>query len=218
MSKHQKELNEAVERMIAEYLKGFNIELAVTASSLRNPPGLSESEKITFAKKLISAAAGHIDKEEIAKHANSIDDLINFALDNRLLQAAIDIARGFEAEPETVMRILRFMKRWTKGQDLMEVKSSFIPLIHQILENNGKPEKAINFAVAWCLEIAYIEYAIKLGDLRKEPGLTEEELEALLAEYLSDGDIIGSKTVSILLGRELLIKEINQLTQSAKLI
>jgi hypothetical protein len=218
MSRQKSEMNKAVEELIEEYKKGYNIELIVTASSLRYPPGLTESEKIDFATKLISVAANRIDKVEIARHADTVDSLINFALDNRLLNVAIDLARSFGAEPATIIRILQFMKRWAKGQDSSDVKSSFIPSAYQIVKNNEKPEEAVNFAIDWCLELGYTEYAVQLGDLREKPGLTENELEGLLLEHISSGDIIDSKTVCVLLGRELRPKEVRQIRQSAKFI
>lgn len=218
MRKPSKKSADAVEKLIAEYMKGFNIEHLVTASSLRYPPGLSESEKIGFATKLISGSASWISKIEVMEHADTIDDLVNFALDIRLINTAVELTRGFGVETPTVLRILQFMKKLAKGQDSLEVKAVFIPPAFQIVENNERSEEAVNFVINWCIELGSTEYAVRLGDLREKPGLTNNELENLLLEHISNGDIVESKVVCALLDRDLQAKEIEQLTHSAKFL
>lgn len=218
MRKPNKKFADAVEELIEQLLIGYNIEQLVTASSLRWPPGLLEAEKIGFAKKIISASANWIDMEEIDKHANSTDDLINFALDKKLINPAVNIARGFGAGPVTIMRLLRSMEKLAKYYDAEEVKAALLPLVFKITMISERSEEAIAFGINWCIELACTEYAVRLADLRENPGLTKDEMEKLLAEHIDNGDIIESKMICVLLKRELSLENVEQLTRHAQLL
>lgn len=193
MSKRTK----AIESLIRKYLEKGYLPQAVSASSLRDLPGLTENEKYLLIKKIIlnsweSFSEADIKTKKVLENTvnvtvyKNIDNLIDFAINNVKnigFITIVNILEAFGSSPDNIFRLLILLKENNRGS-LYEAL--------QIIRSDGTPMQAIDYVVKWAIEDDSVKTAIKASDLRCPPGLTPIELETLLKECKKNGNIVDS--------------------------
>lgn len=125
--------------------------------------------------------------EQILERATiykTVDELINFAMNNVSLDTAINILEAFGTEdPEIIVRLITLLKELNRGTLFMALKA---------IKGDNASKQAIDFVVEWAIDEDDVDSAIKAAALREEPGLYQFEVETLLEKRKKKGDVIRS--------------------------
>ncbi len=184
---------DAIERLIQKLIKKEDLPQAITASGLREVPGLKKDEKISLIKKVIIkpwkrhlASCSEDSKPirgRISKYTTT-DELMDFALDNIRdigYDEIADTIKAFGASDEIILRFAILMREHD------------IDAVSQVLEavkNHEISKVTIEYIVKWAIETSDTDSAIIASGLREKPGLTPAEVEILIEKRKTKSDLI----------------------------
>ena len=203
MSKRKKKTISSIEKFIEKtsFKKVGVVDIeeilaqAVSLGKQRGESGLTEGEKFSLVKKALLAlwinktSDAEKSMNEFVGKDKTVDKLIKFAVPNIGHNVAIIILEAFGTEnPDIIDNLVFHAKNTGRGSVAMSVRA--------LKSCRICSSEIIDFVVEWAIEKDDSHSAIEAASLRKEKGLTQIEIEKLLASSVEKGYHARSKKIA----------------------